>query len=292
MVQKKTVKKKTAKKAAKAAPKSKPASKPKKKSAVSKPVSKGRIIKKTMKKAAKKSAVPAKAKPARKSASKSAAPKARAAKKTASKAKTKAAAIVKPAKAAKKIAKKSVPQKLRVAEKALPPRKVEIVEKTPVQESVGGMDDLSEQMAYGMYGGIQVCEHPKPFPKRTPYTDREIKFLHDILVEERARMRDLIRSIDEMTLRRPNDEVDSTVPTHIAENATDNQQTETTLLLRRDAQNSLMQVEAALERLESGLYGVCMACGSKVGMDRLKAKPEAHLCMTCQKTYSEKSSGR
>ena len=43
------------------------------------------------------------------------------------------------------------------------------------------------------------------------------------------------------------------------ETATDNMDTETTLLLRRDEEEELVQVEAAMERLGETIFGMCMA---------------------------------
>ena len=114
-------------------------------------------------------------------------------------------------------------------------------------------------------------------------------------MDQRGKLREVLRRLDNMTLRRMEEGADTSVPgysVHMAENATDDIDTETALLLRRDEEASLMQVEAAVDRLANGIFGVCMACGSKIGIERLKAKPEAHLCMDCQRTYSEKSSGR
>lgn len=37
----------------------------------------------------------------------------------------------------------------------------------------------------------------------------------------------------------------------------------------------LRQVQAALERLEAGTYGLCMACGKAIDRQRLRARPTA-----------------
>ena len=51
------------------------------------------------------------------------------------------------------------------------------------------------------------------------------------------------------------------------------------LLQRHNRQ--LAEVEAALERLERGEYGVCEDCGALVGLARLKALPFASRCVSC-----------
>lgn len=51
---------------------------------------------------------------------------------------------------------------------------------------------------------------------------------------------------------------------------------------REAAQLRLQQVEAALRRIEADEFGECLACGEDVGFGRLKARPEAPLCIGCQ----------
>ena len=42
------------------------------------------------------------------------------------------------------------------------------------------------------------------------------------------------------------------------------------------------QIDAALERLARGEYGICRDCGLFMGLGRLKALPFAPRCTTCQ----------
>lgn len=42
------------------------------------------------------------------------------------------------------------------------------------------------------------------------------------------------------------------------------------------------QVERALERLSEGNYGVCEDCGEEIATERLKFRPEATRCVSCQ----------
>ena len=46
-------------------------------------------------------------------------------------------------------------------------------------------------------------------------------------------------------------------------------------------QMRLLQVQAAL-RLEEDEYGFCQICDEPIGYGRLKVRPEASLCVTCQ----------
>ncbi len=49
---------------------------------------------------------------------------------------------------------------------------------------------------------------------------------------------------------------------------------------------TLHEVDAALERMDSGKYGSCESCGNPIPEDRLDARPYARLCMTCKKRAS------
>lgn len=51
--------------------------------------------------------------------------------------------------------------------------------------------------------------------------------------------------------------------------------------LRSDAAHDIVAVDAALDRLRMGTYGVCARCGQPIGVDRLRARPTAELCIRC-----------
>jgi len=43
----------------------------------------------------------------------------------------------------------------------------------------------------------------------------------------------------------------------------------------------LDEVDAALDRLDKGTYGLCLRCGQPVGDDRLAAMPATRYCINC-----------
>ncbi|KQY59563.1 DNA-binding protein [Aeromicrobium sp. Root495] len=51
--------------------------------------------------------------------------------------------------------------------------------------------------------------------------------------------------------------------------------------LVQQARRHLAELDAAVERLESGTYGVCERCGAAIGGGRLEARPVARTCITC-----------
>jgi DnaK suppressor protein len=51
--------------------------------------------------------------------------------------------------------------------------------------------------------------------------------------------------------------------------------------LLAQAREQVAAVDAALERLRAGRYGVCERCGQPIGADRLAARPAARTCVRC-----------
>ncbi len=48
-------------------------------------------------------------------------------------------------------------------------------------------------------------------------------------------------------------------------------------LVRRE----LAEIDAALLRIQEGRYGTCQSCGGPMGLQRLRAIPEARYCLAC-----------
>lgn len=43
----------------------------------------------------------------------------------------------------------------------------------------------------------------------------------------------------------------------------------------------LEEIDAALQRIRDGRYGACLNCGGPMGLQRLRAIPEARYCLAC-----------
>ncbi|MEN6624651.1 MAG: TraR/DksA C4-type zinc finger protein [Candidatus Sumerlaeia bacterium] len=254
------------------------------------------------KKAAPKKVAPKKAAPkkavkqaVKKAAPKKPAPKKAAAKKAVKPAKKQVAA--KPAKkpvvakpAPKKAAPKAAPKKPArpAAAEVRPAEKLasQLAAKRPVHKFI---QDLIDRPT-GMYNGILLAENPKPFPKKTPYSRKEVDKLREALTQERERLIHVLnslqgvsRSVMDETREHPG------YSQHLAEHATDLQTAEASMGLRTIEQEQLELVDEALERIQRNInhYGLCLACGNKIGIQRLIARPHAHLCMDCRQRYEK-----
>ena len=54
--------------------------------------------------------------------------------------------------------------------------------------------------------------------------------------------------------------------------------------LVRQARLHVVEVDAAIERLDAGTYGVCEGCGRAIADGRLEARPVARTCIDCAAT--------
>jgi len=53
--------------------------------------------------------------------------------------------------------------------------------------------------------------------------------------------------------------------------------------MRREVDRKLIAVRKALARIKIGKYGLCEDCGQMIDTDRLMVKPEATLCIKCER---------
>jgi len=52
--------------------------------------------------------------------------------------------------------------------------------------------------------------------------------------------------------------------------------------------NRLQEVEAALQRIEDGVYGKCLNCGKPIQPERLQAIPAVEYCIECQQKMEQR----
>jgi len=66
---------------------------------------------------------------------------------------------------------------------------------------------------------------------------------------------------------------------HLADSATETYLRELDEGLEENAEHLLVEIGAALERIDDGSYGLCSACGRPIDAERLEAVPYATLCI-------------
>jgi DnaK suppressor protein len=78
------------------------------------------------------------------------------------------------------------------------------------------------------------------------------------------------------------DDENGSLGNHIAEDGSSVTEAERIITVTEDLQAILAQVNAALERMNEGTYGVCNRCGKPIAEERLEAFPYVAYCISCQ----------
>ncbi|HEY8703512.1 MAG TPA: TraR/DksA C4-type zinc finger protein [Gaiellaceae bacterium] len=106
------------------------------------------------------------------------------------------------------------------------------------------------------------------------------------LIEERERVERVITNLRDEHPGTADDEVeDVSGPSdnHIAETATATLDREIDFTLEENSGQVLVEIDAALKRIDDGTYGTCTNCGKEIAQERLEAHPWAALCIDCAK---------
>jgi RNA polymerase-binding transcription factor DksA len=112
----------------------------------------------------------------------------------------------------------------------------------------------------------------------------ESKLYKERLIELRARLRGDVHAMADAALKKTRSEASgdlSYMPIHMADMGTDNFDQEFTLNLMQTEEDTLSQIEGALERIEEGVYGTCVECEGRIPKTRLNALPYTPYCVRC-----------
>jgi RNA polymerase-binding protein DksA len=107
----------------------------------------------------------------------------------------------------------------------------------------------------------------------------------DLLVQERQRVQAAIDNLHEENPGTITDESgeEAVYDNHLADTATVTYDRELDYTLEENEEHLLAEIDAALQRIENGTYGVCTNCGKQIAPERLEARPWATLCIDCQR---------
>jgi DnaK suppressor protein len=116
----------------------------------------------------------------------------------------------------------------------------------------------------------------------------EMKVFKERLLALRARLRGDVSAMADAALRKTRSEANgdlSSMPIHMADIGSDNYEQEFTLSLMESDEVTLDSIEAAIEKIEDGMYGVCEDCAGPISKARLNAIPYAPLCIKCAQKH-------
>jgi len=120
---------------------------------------------------------------------------------------------------------------------------------------------------------------------------KELLEFRKIILKRKDEIDSEIKHISEDTLKKSQKDASGDISGytyHMADVATDNYDREFSLGLASKDRKSLYDLEDALKRIEDGTFGVCEACDSLISKARLKAVPQARLCVKCQEKKEKK----
>lgn len=94
-----------------------------------------------------------------------------------------------------------------------------------------------------------------------------------ILRARLAELNDRLLEVEHTLDERPNPDAE--------ERATERESDEMLESLGTAGLAEIRMIEAALQRIEDGSYGICVACGDEISAERLDAVPHAPRCRNC-----------
>ena len=123
-------------------------------------------------------------------------------------------------------------------------------------------------------------------PKVKCMPKSEIKKYKALLLKEREKVGGELSHIAENTLKKSAREASgdlSGYSYHMADTASDDYERDFSLGRATEEQKALYTIDEALRRMADGTYGSCSQCGKSIPKTRLKAIPQADLCIDCKK---------
>ncbi len=102
-----------------------------------------------------------------------------------------------------------------------------------------------------------------------------------LLVAERERVQHALQYLEKENPGSITDETgeQTTYDNHLGDTATVTYDRELDYTLEENEEQLLAEIDAALQRIEDGTYGICEVCGKPIGVERLEARPWTRLCI-------------
>lgn len=106
------------------------------------------------------------------------------------------------------------------------------------------------------------------------------------LLEERKRVDAAIHYLREEHPGSLEEEIEESVGTsdnHLADSAAATLDREIDYTLEENSEQVLAEIDAALQRIEDGTFGICGTCGQPIAPERLEAMPWVTQCIDCKR---------
>lgn len=109
---------------------------------------------------------------------------------------------------------------------------------------------------------------------KTKLKKKDLDHYRDLLLQRRREILGLVNHMEDEALRSRGGNL-SNMPLHMADIGSDTFDQDFNLSLAEQERQLLNEIDAALERIRNGTYGVCQLTGKPIPKARLDAKPHA-----------------
>lgn len=117
------------------------------------------------------------------------------------------------------------------------------------------------------------------------FSKKELVGFKKIILKKKDEILEEIKHISEDTLKKSQKEASGDISGytyHMADVATDTYDREFSLSLASNERKVIYELDDALKKIEEGTFGICEDCQNLISKNRLKAVPQARLCINCQ----------
>lgn len=123
------------------------------------------------------------------------------------------------------------------------------------------------------------------------FNKKELADFKKLVLKRKQEILDEIKHISEDTLKKSQKEASGDISGytyHMADVATDTYDREFSLVLAANERKLLYEMDDALKKIEDGTFGICEDCKLLIAKTRIKALPNARLCVKCQEKREKK----
>lgn len=127
----------------------------------------------------------------------------------------------------------------------------------------------------------------------SPYSEDELEHFKELLLKEQKETNEEIKELKEgiAGLDDQYDDTDSSQDHHVGNLGTEEERRETNYTLIDRNLSKLEEINAALDRISNGSYGICDATGKKIEKERLEAIPYTRYSKHAQENRDEDNPG-
>lgn len=137
-------------------------------------------------------------------------------------------------------------------------------------------------------GGVRSAQ-PEFVKNQAGLGQRDLQHFMDLLLAKRGDLVGDMSAMEREALRTGGGSNLSNTPIHMADMGTDNYEQEFTLGLMEKDRQMLREINAALNKMQDGSYGICEGTGKPIAKARLEAQPWARYSIEYARQLEKRS---